>query len=59
MDSTATVATITQAASTALTTLQGDALNMIATVVPLGLVIMGAVMVIRIGIKTFKAVSND
>lgn len=58
MDSAATIASISQAATTALTEIQGDALNMIASVVPVAIVIMGAVLVVRIGIRTFKSVGN-
>lgn len=58
MDSATTVSSITQAATTALTSLQGDALSMIASVVPVAIVIMGAVLVVRIGIKAFKSISG-
>lgn len=58
MDSAATIASISQAATSALTQIQGDALSMIASVVPVAIVIMGSVLVVRIGIRTFKSVGD-
>lgn len=46
------------AVSTALQTVQTDALNMIATVLPFALAIMGALVVVTIGIRAFKRVSK-
>lgn len=55
---TATAASIVQAATTALTTVQGNAMDMIAGVVPVAIVVMGAVLVVRIGIRVFKSVTG-
>lgn len=46
------------AVSTALATVQTDALNLIATVLPYALAIMGALVVVTIGIRAFKRASK-
>lgn len=46
------------AVSTALATVQSDALNLIATVLPYALAIMGALVVVTIGIRAFKRASK-
>lgn len=58
MDNSTTISSITSAAGTALTSLQGDALSMIATVIPVAIVIMGATLVVMIGIKVFKRIAS-
>lgn len=49
---------ITTAVSTALATVQADALSLIATVLPYALAIMGAIVVVTIGIRAFKRASK-
>lgn len=46
------------AVSTALATVQSDALSLIATVLPYALAIMGALVVVTIGIRAFKRASK-
>ena len=58
MEGSTTISTITSAAGTALTSLQGDALSMISTVIPVAVVIMGATLVVMLGIKVFKKIAN-
>lgn len=50
--------TITQAFSTALTTIQTDAMSMISTALPPALVIAGTFIVVRLGVKFFKSVAG-
>lgn len=50
--------TLQTAVHTALTSVQADALAMIGDVVPVALTIVGAVMVVTIGIKVFKKISG-
>ena len=49
---------IETAVTGALTTVQSDALSMIAAVLPYALAIMGAIVVISIGIRAFKRTSK-
>lgn len=49
---------IETAVTGALTTVQSDALSMIAAVLPYALAIMGAIVVITIGIRAFKRASK-
>lgn len=49
---------IQTAVTGALTTVQSDALSMIAAVLPYALAIMGAIVVITIGIRAFKRTSK-
>lgn len=49
---------IETAVTGALTTVQSDALSMIAAVLPYALAIMGAIVVITIGIRAFKRTSK-
>ena len=53
-----TVAGVTTALTSGITTVAGDAMSAIASVVPVALPIMGAVVVVGIGIKVFKKVSG-
>lgn len=46
------------AVSTALATVESDALSLIATVLPYALAIMGALLVVTIGIRAFKRASK-
>lgn len=56
--SVATVDSIITAAGSAITTMQGNALSMIQTVVPLAIVVMSAVLVVRIGIRVFRQITG-
>ncbi len=49
---------IQTAVTGALTTVQSDAMSMIAAVLPYALAIMGAIVVITIGIRAFKRTSK-
>lgn len=49
---------ITSAVKTALATVQSDALGIIGDVLPYALAIVGAVLVVTIGIKVFKRISG-
>lgn len=49
---------ITTALTTALGTVSGNALSVIADVLPVALTIVGAVMVVTIGIRVFKKIAN-
>ena len=53
-----TVAGVTTALTSGITTIAGDAMSAIASVVPVALPIMGAVVVVGIGIKVFKKVTG-
>ena len=50
--------TITSTVGTALSGVQTDAMTMISTVLPYALGILGAFIVIKLGIKAFKQVSG-
>lgn len=54
----ATIATVTGALTTGITTIASDAMNAVGSVVPVALPIMGAVVVVGIGIKVFKKVAG-
>lgn len=49
---------ITSAVTTALGTVQSDALSLISSVLPYALAIVGAVLVVTIGIKVFRRVAG-
>ena len=49
---------ITTAVKTALATVQSDATSLIGDVLPYALAVMGAVLVVSIGIKVFKKVTG-
>lgn len=49
---------ITTAVKTALATVQSDATALIGDVLPYALAVMGAVLVVAIGIKVFKKVTG-
>lgn len=49
---------IQTAVTGALTTVQSDAMSMIAAVLPYALAIMGAIVVVTIGIRAFKRTSK-
>lgn len=49
---------IQTAVTGALTTVQSDAMGMIAAVLPYALAIMGAIVVVTIGIRAFKRTSK-
>lgn len=49
---------ITSAVTTALTTVQSDAMALIAAVLPYALAIMGAIIVVTVGIRAFKRTSK-
>jgi hypothetical protein len=44
--------------TTGLTSLQGDVLDMIATIIPIALVIAGAVFAVRKGLSWFKSLAR-
>lgn len=48
---------ITSAVTTALTTVQTNAITMIGDVMPAAMTIVGAMLVVKVGIKAFKAVT--
>lgn len=50
--------TISSAVTTALGSVQSDAMSMIASVLPYALAIVGAIIVVTIGIRVFKKVSG-
>lgn len=50
--------TITTALTTAFTDVAGDCMDAIAAVLPVALPVMGAIVVIGIGIKIFKKVTG-
>ena len=50
--------TITSAMQTALFAVQNDAMTLIGAVLPYALAVMGAVLVISIGIKVFRKVTG-
>lgn len=54
----ATTPDIPGAVSAALATVQSDALSLIATVLPYALAIMGAIVVVTVGIRAFKRASK-
>ena len=54
----ATISTVTGALSTGLQTVQTNALSLIGTVLPYALTVMGAILVVSIGIKVFKKVTG-
>lgn len=49
---------ITNAVKTALATVQSDATGLIGDVLPYALAVMGAVLVVSIGIRVFKRVTG-
>lgn len=49
---------VTSAVSTGLQGVQTSAMTLIGTVIPYALTVMGAVLVVTIGIKVFKKVSG-
>lgn len=51
-------ADIPTAVTTALATVQSDALGLIAAVLPYALAIMGAILVVTIGVRAFKRASK-
>mgnify|MGYP004528404009 CR=1 FL=1 len=53
-----TIATVTGALTTGISTIASDAMGAIGSVVPAALPIMGAVVVVGIGIKVFKKVAG-
>lgn len=52
------MSSITSAVTTALATVQTDALGLIASVLPYALAIVGAVIVVMVGIRVFKRVAG-
>ena len=50
--------TIASAVTTALSSVQSDALSLIAGVLPYALAIVGAVIVVSIGIRVFKKIAG-
>lgn len=56
--STSTIETVTNALKSGITDIASDAMNAIAGVVPVALPVMGAIVVVGIGIRIFKKVSS-
>ena len=52
------ISAVTSAVNTGLGTIQSDAVSRIGTVLPYALTVMGAVLVVSIGIKVFKKVTG-
>lgn len=50
--------TIASSVTTALASVQSDALSLIGNVLPYALAIVGAVMVVTIGIRVFKRIAG-
>ena len=50
----ATVATVTTSMTTALTGFATQALNAISTIIPIVMPIMGAILIVGIGVRVFK-----
>ena len=53
-----TVSGVTTALTSGITTIAGDAMSAISSVVPVALPIMGAIVVVGVGIKVFKKVTG-
>lgn len=51
-------ATITSALGTAFTSVSSDVMSAITTILPIALGIVGAFIVVKLGIKFFKSVSG-
>lgn len=49
---------IITAVTTALTSVQTNAMTMIGDVMPAAMTIVGAMLVVKVGIKAFKSVTN-
>ena len=49
---------ITSAVTTALATVQSDALSLISSVLPFALAIIGAVIVVKVGLRVFRSVTG-
>ena len=56
--SASTIETVTNALKSGITDIASDAMNAIAGVVPVALPVMGAIVVVGIGIRIFKKVSS-
>ena len=54
----AAISTVTGALTTGITTIANDAMGAVSSVVPVALPIMGAIVVVGIGIKVFKKVTG-
>ena len=57
-EGTGSMASITSAVSTGLAGVQSNAMSLIGTVLPYALTVMGAILVVGIGIKVFKKVTG-
>lgn len=55
----ATVSTISTAMSTALGTVASDGLSAIASIAPVAVPVLGAMLVVGIAIKSFKKISGQ
>lgn len=53
-----TTNTVTDALATGFSTVAGDAMDAIGRILPIALPIMGAVIVIMVGIKLFKGIAK-
>lgn len=52
------ISAVTEALKTGITTISSDAMSAVASVIPVALPIMGAIVVVGIGIKVFKKVAG-
>lgn len=59
MQSTLLVADVTTALTTAIGTIAGDVMGAIGAVLPVALPIVGAGLVVKVGLKIFKRVTNS
>ena len=57
-EGTGSMDSITSAVSTGLAGVQSNAMSLIGTVLPYALTVMGAILVVGIGIKVFKKVTG-
>ena len=52
------ISAVTDAVKTGLASVQSDSMTLIASVLPYALAVMGAILVVSIGIKVFKKVTG-
>lgn len=49
---------ITESVVTGMTAVQGEMMTVISSIVPIALVVVGAVLVVRLGIRVFRSVTG-
>ena len=52
------ISTVTDALTTGITTIGSDVMSAVGSVIPVALPVMGAIVVVSIGIKVFKKVAG-